>query len=177
MLLKLSKGCIVSYVTVKKIYLLGSLGSIKFNENSSNIISENNSNLLLVRKKLLGVCIKNKRISYVNKLSKLLINNLFGSLGKFKIVGLGYRLLYNDNQLFFKLGYSHIIYTHLSLIYYTKKKKKKKKFVSIGSISDKSLNMLINKIQSYRIPDKYCSNGIYNRLTSVTFIDKKTSIF
>lgn len=174
-ILKYKKRDSLLYIEGSSVYISSILGVYKMNLYFL-LINEEVLNIWLIKKLLLQ---KNKLnlIKETNILYNNFKNSLYGSLGKFKIVGLGYKLLFNENQLLFKLGYSHFIYKHVNLRVYIKKKKKKRKFISVGGIGNDIVNNLIKQIQSYRVPNKYCYNGIFDRLDKISFKKKKSLLF
>lgn len=162
------------FIETHKMYIISSLGSVKTNLTLRyRYILE--GNVLFIKNKELLVFRRTQET--INFLTELLRSNLYGTIGKLKIIGLGYKLLFSNNLWVFKLGYSHLIYKNLSLRVYTKKKKKKKKYVAFGRILKYKVDSFSNEIQGYRVPDPYSANGIFKRLTKVVFKKKKALLF
>ena len=61
---------------------------------------------------------------------KTLIETVYGSSVKYKIIGLGYKSLYSNNLFFFRLGYSHLVFLFSDINTSSIKKKKKKNFLN-----------------------------------------------
>lgn len=177
MKIKYIKNDLVLYKYSNTIYVSGYLGSLKFKLNDIYWL-ELTDNILFLKNKILSVNSGKKTTTrnyavILSKISNSLINVLYGSINKFKIVGLGYKLLFSNNQWVFKLGYSHLLYNNLSLKIYTKKKKKKRKYISVGSMNKCKLNLFLKSVENYRVPNKYSANGIFNRLTNIKLKKKK----
>lgn len=81
---------------------------------------------------------------------------------KMKLVGVGYKvfklLKCKQNFLFFKLGYSHFIYSRIPIGFSAKILKRTKFFICGNSYQD--VNQLAAVIRSYREPDPYKGKGV-----------------
>ncbi len=99
---------------------------------------------------------------YFNTNNKHLLNNISGLykgyLLKLQVLGIGYRVTYDDNTLNFKLGYSHNIEfkipSHIS-VYITRSNK----IILIGS-NLSEVSQLASKIRQLKVPDNYKGKGI-----------------
>lgn len=130
---------------------------------AKNLLINSNFNLNLNKKNTMN------KIVFYNFLSLYLISILYGFRGKFKIVGRGYKLHKKNNNLIFKLGYSHLIYKTLDLSIFLKKKEKKKLFFTLISLNYYLISRYISNFKSYRIPNIYKKKGIFNNTKKVLF--------
>jgi ribosomal protein L6P/L9E len=110
----------------------------------------------------------------INKFFKLFKNLTIGFIAKFKVIGLGHKILYSKSNYLLKLGYSHLIYIFIPLSI-ASKKKKKKKYLKLISINSTIVNNLFFFLGNLRIPDIFSMNGIFNRNFFMQFKQGKKS--
>jgi len=161
------------YVERINIVCLSNLGTFKIKYNS-NFFFYNNNNIMLFKIFLLNLNKKlfnynNSRILLQYFLSKYFISIFTGFRGKFKINGRGYKLYKKNNNLIFKLGYSHLIFKTLDFCIYLKKKEKKKIFYTLISLYYNKLYNVINIFVKYKLPNIYSKRGIFNNTTKILF--------
>ena len=76
--------------------------------------------------------------------------------------GLGHRIYLKRNNFVYKIGYSHIVYKLLELnLLNSPKRYKKEYYFAVRGLDLVGVRNSVNKIQSYRIPNSYCFNGIF----------------
>jgi ribosomal protein L6P/L9E len=155
---------------------LSKLGSFKCKFNLFFVLYFYNNLLLfksLILNSNLGIKLNKKytinKILFQNFISLFIVSVLNGFRGKFKIVGRGYKLHKKNNNLVFKLGYSHLIFKTLDLSVFLKKKEKKKLFFTLISLNYYLITNYINNFRSYRIPNIYKRKGIFNNTKKVLF--------
>lgn len=162
------------YIERMNIICLSYLGTFKIKYNS-RFFFYNNNNIILFKTFLLDLK-KNRLFNYNN--SRILLQYFFsmyfisiftGFRGKFKINGRGYKLYKKNNNLVFKLGYSHLIFKTLDLCMFLKKKEKKKIFYTLISLYYNKLHHIINNFVRYKLPDIYSKRGIFNNTTKISF--------
>ena len=112
---------------------------------------------------------------YINNIFSIIKNLTIGHTIKYKIIGLGHKVLYSKNNYLLKLGYSHLIYCFIPIIFSAKKKKKKKQFNKITSLEYVKLNNFFYFINKLRVPDIFSMNGIFNRTCYLEFKAGKKS--
>lgn len=164
------------YVEKTNLVCLSKLGSFKCKFNFF-FISYFYNNLLLFKSLMLNNNFGNKankkytinKILFQSFISLFIVSVLNGFRGKFKIVGRGYKLHKKNNNLVFKLGYSHLIFKTLDLSIFLKKKEKKKLFFTLISLNHYLISSYINSFRSYRIPNIYKRKGIFNNTKKVLF--------
>lgn len=164
------------YIERNKIVCVSKLGSFKcvfnlnfflYNSNSLFIFKSFLMNTLLLRNNLRQNT-KN-RISFQLFISLFLVSIFTGFRAKFKIHGRGYKLHKKNNNLIFKLGYSHLIFKTLDFAIILKKKEKKKLFYTLISLNHQLLTNTISTFRSFRIPNIYTKKGILNNTRKMTF--------
>jgi len=111
---------------------------------------------------------KNK-INFQLFISLFLVSIFSGFRAKFKIHGRGYKLHKKNNNLVFKLGYSHLIFKTLDFALFLKKKEKKKVFYTLISLNHQLLTNTISTFRSFRIPNIYTKKGILNNTKKIIF--------
>jgi ribosomal protein L6P/L9E len=124
-------------------------------------------NTLLLRNNL-KINTKN-RISFQLFLSLFLVSILSGFRAKFKIHGRGYKLHKKNNNLIFKLGYSHLIFKTLDFSILLKKKEKRKIFYTLISLNHQLLTNTVSTFRSFRVPNIYTKKGILNNTRKMIF--------
>ena len=130
------------YIERNNLVCLSKLGSFKCKFNFNFLLYVYNSlflfKLLLLNSFSLSSTLNKKKtlnkILFNSFISLFIISILNGFRGKFKIVGRGYKLHKKNNNLVFKLGYSHLIFKTLDLSIFLKKKEKKKLFYTFRKI-------------------------------------------
>lgn len=86
---------------------------------------------------------------------------LLYEMSKFRIVGRGYKLYVDRNNLAFRLGYSHNIYFLTPLECYIPKKDKSTTFWKLYGVSKQQQNYLLHQWKYLKIPNCYTSKGIF----------------
>lgn len=164
------------YIETNKLLCLSRLGSFKCRFNTSLFFYNNNSiflfKIFILNSFLLSTSKKqytNKKIIFQIFISFFLISILTGFRAKFRIHGRGYKLHKKNNNLVFKLGYSHLIFKTLDLALMLKKKEKRKVFFTLISLNYYLLTHTISKFRNYRIPNTYSRKGILNNSKKVLF--------
>jgi ribosomal protein S8/ribosomal protein L6P/L9E len=85
----------------------------------------------------------------------------FGFFSKYRIKGLGHRIYLNRNNFLFKIGYSHSVYKLLdSNLSNMRKRFKKEVYFAIRGLDIVNSRRSLFIIQSHRIPNCYCFNGV-----------------
>ena len=102
----------------------------------------------------------------IAKIKQLLIEINYKLYRKLKFVGVGYRVFQMDspfsNQIYLKLGYSHLIYFKIPKLFNSFTLKFTKLFI-FGNSSLEDINKLVSNIRSCKMPDPYKGKGIlYN---------------
>jgi ribosomal protein L6P/L9E len=156
-----------------KLLLISKLGSFKSKYKSNFFIYHYNS-IFFLRFFLLNNFNLTKRnnlnkIIFQKFISLFIISVFTGFRAKFKIVGRGYKLHKKNNNLIFKLGYSHLIFKTLDLVVFLKKKKKKKLFYTLISLNSYLISSYVNIFKSYRLPNIFKKKGIFNNTKKVNF--------
>lgn len=82
-------------------------------------------------------------------------------LSKFRIVGRGYKLYNDKNNLVFRLGYSHSIYYLLPMTMYLAKKEKSSFFWRIYGQDLEKGRSLLHYLKNFKQPNIYSSKGIF----------------
>lgn len=95
-------------------------------------------------------------------LSTVLWGTCFGYFSKYRIKGLGHRIYLKNNSFLYKIGYSHLVYKLLDFdIINSPKRFKKEFYFALRGLNLVNLRRSLFIIQSYRIPNCYCFNGIF----------------
>ena len=102
----------------------------------------------------------------VAKIKQILIETTYTLYQKLNLVGVGYRVFPHEqleNQLYFKLGYSHLIYFKIPTTLQTHCQKFTKLFL-FGNSSFDSLTQTSAQIRACKFPEPYKGKGIlYNQ--------------
>jgi ribosomal protein L6P/L9E len=86
----------------------------------------------------------------------------FGYFRKYRIKGLGHRIYIKRNNFVYKIGYSHTVYKILAFNLLTSPKRfKKQYYLAMRGIDYMNVMNAVLRIQSYRVPNCYCYNGIF----------------
>ena len=163
--IKLPEDIKVIYCSNKNILIFNKLSYKKFLKLDVKIILNSSKNLILVTdipvtsgkknfKKLQGTTVAN--------IKHLLIEISYILFVKLVLVGVGYRVFpYQkmDNQVYFKLGYSHMVYFKVPLQFSIFCSKSIKIFL-YGNSSYKELTQVASQIRSYKVPEIYKGKGI-----------------
>jgi hypothetical protein len=108
--------------------------------------------------------------------TKLLKNICLFNVGRYRIVGRGYKSWHFANILFLKLGYAHPIYKCLDITLRTFKRMKKERrirFWKIGGVSASSMNSVIKNIESLKLPNVYTKKGVFSYGNKINFKEGK----
>ena len=163
--IKLPEDIKVIYCSNKNILIFNKLSYKKFLKLDVKIVLNSSKNLILVTdipvtsgkknfKKLQGTTVAN--------IKHLLIEISYILFVKLVLVGVGYRVFpYQkmDNQVYFKLGYSHMVYFKVPLKFSTFCSKSIKIFL-YGNSSYKELTQVASQIRSFKVPEIYKGKGI-----------------
>ena len=163
--IKLPEDIKVIYCSNKNILIFNKLSYKKFLKLDVKIVLNSSKNLILVTdipvtsgkknfKKLQGTTVAN--------IKHLLIEISYVLFVKLVLVGVGYRVFpYQkmDNQVYFKLGYSHMVYFKVPLQFSIFCSKSIKIFI-YGNSSYKELTQVASQIRSYKVPEIYKGKGI-----------------
>lgn len=106
--------------------------------------------------------LKNLQGTTVAKIRQILIETTYTLYFKLNLVGVGYRVFPYENfanQLYFKLGYSHLIYFKVPCSLKTHCQKFTKLFI-FGDCSVESLTQTAATIRSFKKPEPYKGKGI-----------------
>lgn len=98
----------------------------------------------------------------VAKIKQVLIETSYILYQKLNLVGVGYRVFpyeQMENQLYFKLGYSHLIYFKVPNLLQTHCQKFTKLFL-YGNCSFESLTQTAAQIRASKLPEPYKGKGI-----------------
>lgn len=101
----------------------------------------------------------------------LLRSATYGSSSRFRLYGRGYKALPFLHTYLFKLGYPYVLFYTLPLNIKLKKKKKRHFFQRFIGIWPHEVKLYLSNIKSLRIPDVYCSKGIFKK--SEYFVKKE----
>lgn len=156
----------ILYVESKYLLVTGCLGIRKLKYTADFFIYTDNNFLYFLNSSYRWYDFSSKLLfSY---LSILLHSTSFGFYSKYRIKGLGHRIYIKRNNFLFKIGYSHLVYKVLPLnIVNNPKRFKKEYYFAIRGIDNCSVYNAVYTIQSYRIPNCYCFNGIFVHGTQV----------
>lgn len=86
---------------------------------------------------------------------------LLYEMSKFRIVGRGYKLYSDQNNLAFRLGYSHNIYFLTPLECYIPKKEKSAIFWKVYGVSRQQQNNFLHQWKYFKLPNCYTAKGIF----------------
>lgn len=100
--------------------------------------------------------------SFKTILTNMLYNSQFGIVDYLYLKGIGFRVLQNNNTLFFKLNYSHYIYYVLPLEMKVRIKKKNK-LLKFNFFQDRLARNVLNKLHSFRMTNVYTQKGIFKK--------------
>jgi len=108
----------------------------------------------------------NGLLSLYNSFKKSINKNLWRNvllyeMSKFRIVGRGYKLYSDKNNMAFRLGYSHNIYYLTPLEYYIPKKEKTTTFWKLYGTSRQEQNYLLHQWKYFKAPNCYTAKGIF----------------
>lgn len=126
------------------------------------------SNIVITNLPVLGISsaslknIKKLQGTAVAKIRHILIETTYTLYHRLNLVGVGYRVFsYDnfDNQLYFKLGYSHLIYFRIPSTLKTHSQKFTKLFI-FGNSSFDSLTETAAQIRMCKLPEPYKGKGI-----------------
>lgn len=98
----------------------------------------------------------------VSKLKQMLIETTYTLYRKLNLVGVGYRAFLHEqleNQLYFKLGYSHLVYFKIPGSLNTHCQKFTKLFI-FGNCSFDTLTQITAQIRDCKLPEPYKGKGI-----------------
>jgi len=98
----------------------------------------------------------------VAKIKQMLIETTYTLYQRLNLVGVGYRVFSYEqlkNQIYFKLGYSHLIYFKVPLFLNTHCQKFTKLFL-FGNCSLDSLTQIASQIKACKVPEPYKGKGI-----------------
>jgi ribosomal protein L6P/L9E len=99
---------------------------------------------------------------FISSLAYSLFSTFYGFLNKYRFRGLGHRIYIRKHKFVFSMGYSHLIYRLLDLDLSNRQKKTKKvTYFCMRGVDNINLRNSIFNLQSIRIPNCYCSNGIF----------------
>jgi ribosomal protein L6P/L9E len=166
----------VCYSESKYILVYGYLGILKFRSSIEIISYISNSRLSIFNDSFDIRYISNKL--YISVIARCFWGTCFGYFLKYRIKGLGHRIYIKQNNFVYKIGYSHTIYKmlDLNLLNYPKRFKKEYYFAIRGIENMNVINALLT-IQSYRIPNCYCFNGIFIHGITVEAKEGKKGFF
>lgn len=164
-IIKVPKDIQVTYCPNKNILTFNKLSYKKFLKLDVKIILIFDRNLIVVTdipgtigkkkfKKLQGTTVANIKHQLI-EISYVLFTKLV-------LVGVGYRVFpYQkmDNQVYFKLGYSHMVYFKVPTKFSIFCSKSTKIFL-YGNSSYKELTQVASQIRSYKVPEIYKGKGI-----------------
>jgi large subunit ribosomal protein L6 len=114
--------------------------------------------------------IKKVQGTTIAKIKQMLIETTYVLYHKLNLVGVGYRVFpYEqfDNQLYFKLGFSHLIYFKVSDSLKTHCQKFTKLFL-FGNCSFDNLTQTAAQIRAFKRPEPYKGKGILHDQEKVT---------
>ena len=164
-IIKVPEDIKVTYCNSKNILIFNKLSSKKFLKLGVKIVLNSSKNSILVTdipvtsgkknfKKLQGTIVANIKHQLI-EISYVLYIKLI-------LVGVGYRVFpYQkmDNQVYFKLGYSHMVYFKVPSKFSIFCSKSIKIFL-YGNSSYKELTQIASQIRSYKVPEIYKGKGI-----------------
>ena len=168
--IRIPKEVTVIYCNKKNIlYILGPKGSKSLRVNLHLTIFSN-ANIIFVSGSLCDVRSLNltkKKVRMIRGLIvakiKQLIVEVTGTLyKKLKLLGVGYRAFPHDqlsNQIYFKLGFSHLIYYNIPSSFSVKINKFTDLYIYGGNSID-LLSSTVSKIRNLKAPEPYKGKGI-----------------
>jgi large subunit ribosomal protein L6 len=104
------------------------------------------------------------------KIKQILIETTYTLYHKLNLVGVGYRVFQHENltnQLYFKLGYSHLIYFKIPALLNTFCQKSTKLFI-FGDCSFDTLTQTAAQIRACKFPEPYKGKGILHDQEKIT---------
>jgi ribosomal protein L6P/L9E len=166
----------VRYSESKNILVYGFLGISKFRYAADMIIYISNA-ALRVTKDSFAMCEVSDKV-FISTISRRFRGMCFGYYIKYRIKGLGHRIYIRRNNFVYKIGYSHTVYKLLDLNLLTSPKRfKKEYYLAMRGLSITNVTDALNVIQSYRIPNCYCFNGIFIHGVSLDAKEGKKGFF
>ncbi len=162
------------YVEGSYIYIQTTLVSLKLKLSTDLLcLSDSNKNMYEVYSSITSLQSINvkKKIKMVKTLfyyisaflNNIISNSQQGSIARFRLTGRGYKSFPFIFTYLFKLGYSYLIFYTLPLTIRLKRKSKKKVFYNIMGLWNSQTMSYLNKIKGLKIPDVYCSKGIFKQ--------------
>lgn len=162
------------YVEGSYIYIQTTLVSLKLKLSTDLLcLSDSNKNMYEVYSSITSLQSMNvkKKIKMVKTLfyyisaflNNIISNSQQGSIARFRLTGRGYKSFPFIFTYLFKLGYSYLIFYTLPLTIRLKRKSKKKVFYNIMGLWNSQTMSYLNKIKGLKIPDVYCSKGIFKQ--------------
>lgn len=118
-----------------------------------------NNNLPLFKIKRL----RNSFNFFFSNVTYFIASSLYGSVARFRLLGRGYKSFPLINTYMYKLGYSNSIYYTLPISIKVRKKTKRMAFHQFIGIWSHKTNLYLSEIKSFRLPDVYCTKGIFER--------------
>ena len=168
-LIKIPKKIITVYCEKKKIITFISSSQIKSIKLQVKIVLLNKINSILICNqchfKASPKIIKQLQGTAIAKIKQILIEINYPLFHKLKFIGVGYRAFPVENmqnQLYFKLGYSHLIYFKLPPVIKSKCLKNTQLFL-FGNCSYELLTQTAASLRNCKSPEPYKGKGIlYN---------------
>jgi len=172
-IIKVPEDIKVTYCNSKNILIFNKLAYKKFLTLDVKIALNSSKNLILVTD--IPVTIGKKKIkklqgTTVSNIKHQLIEISYILFIKLILVGVGYRVFpYQkmDNQVYFKLGYSHMVYFKVPPKFSIFCSKSIKIFL-YGNSSFKELTQIAAQIRSYKVPEIYKGKGILYHQERIT---------
>ena len=166
----------VCYSESKFVLVYGYLGILKF-KSSNDIISYTSNNVLFLFSDTFYLHSISKKL-YISAISRCFWGTCFGYFLKYRMKGLGHRIYIKRNNFVYKIGYSHTVYKVLDLnLINNQKRFKKEVYFALRGIDNINVTNALLTIQSYRIPNCYCFNGIFIHGISIEAKEGKKGFF
>jgi large subunit ribosomal protein L6 len=168
-LIKIPKTVDVIYCKKKSILIFKGFLKTKTLQINNKIILIPSKNCIIVTSFLNNdssiLSLKKAKImkgTYIAKIKDILVEVNYHLYRKLNFVGVGYRAFFLenlDNQLYFKLGYSHLIYFKIPQELKSYCIKYTKLFI-FGNVSYELVNQTISQIRQCKTPEPYKGKGI-----------------
>lgn len=168
-LIKIPQTVNVIYCKKKSILIFKGFLKIKTLKINNKIILASSKNCIIVTSFIENdnsiISLKKAKImqgTYIAKIKDILVEVNYNLYRKVNFVGVGYRAFFLenlDNQLYFKLGYSHLVYFKIPQVLKTHCIKYTRLFL-FGNVSSELINQTLAQIRLCKKPEPYKGKGI-----------------
>lgn len=162
----------ISYFESNLAFLGSELGFFKYKLPIKCAFFSTYSQFLLIYKSFYYYFINNNNFSIgsiIYNIRLFILNSIFGSIGRFRLIGRGYKSYPFYNNFLFKLGYSHLVYYTMPLNVSALRKDKKHYFFRIISTDNVIIFNNLFTIKNFRIPNVYSKKGFFPLGEEISF--------